>query len=121
MRLPLQIGLKQIAGKDSRKDEKAQLAVGFEDREAICGVINLQPSDLPAEMRRYENQSADPAEARARPNHAERPRRQGGLIEDDEIDFRPFAELERRRAHPDDRVVLFVLMRVDRVVAERPE
>ena len=110
-----------MAGDDPGQQQPADRAVRAELGEAVGRAVDVNPRRLPGELncRRGEPGPEPAAEPNRQTRQAPQQHRRG--IENEQP--RPGARAQRqgRGFDPDQRVVLLVLMRVDRVVADSPE
>src|SRR5690606_41294456 len=105
---------------DRRQHQPTEMAVRSELRQAIGRVIQLHVLYLPPELRRrYQQGDRDPG-GEPGDNAGERQEEDGRDIKAGEPRASSVAEKQGAGLHADERIVFLVLMRVDRVVAERP-
>src|SRR6516165_11552086 len=110
-----------MAGDDAGENEPADDAVRAELAQTIRGIFSRHSCSLPDQLCRRGGQSEP--EQRAEPGRKTRccPSNQRDAVEDEEPAASALAEGDRRGLHADTDVVLFVLMCVDRIVADCPE
>src|SRR5437870_5877352 len=109
-----------MPGDDAGKEQPADGAVRAELSEAIGRIVGVDARGLPVQLDRRSGQP-DP-EPRAQPggDAGDRPQHNCGAIEREQKLPGPRAERQGRGFDADPRIVLLVLMGVDRVVAEGP-
>src|SRR6185437_2225828 len=114
------VGSDDMRGGDADEKQPADPAVGTELGEAVCRIAGVDRRRLPEKLHQRDHQREIERPAQPRGGARCRPERCGEGIKDEEGPARARAERQRRGLHAYENVVLLVLMRVDRVVAERP-
>ena len=110
-----------MAGDDADQQEPAGNTVGAELGEAIGRFIDIHVSRLPVELQSRAGEPGPEQDTKPGAGTRRRPQRQRGGVEAEQKRPCPGAQSQGRRFDADARIILLVLMRVDRVVAERPQ
>src|SRR6266851_2105893 len=109
-----------MPGDDAGEEQPADPAVGAELGEAVSRIIGVDARRLPKQL--YRRGGEPEPEPRAQPgaDARDRPQHRRGSVKREQKLPGPLAEREGRGFDADPCIVLLVLMRVDRVVADRP-
>src|SRR6266545_3586029 len=106
--------------REPREQDEAGIAVRLEHRQAIDGIVDVEPCDLPDEVRgedeKPEREDQPSTGAEAGPGD----QRDGKRVEYCEHRLGALAEEQCGRLDADQRIVLAILVRVDGVVANHP-
>src|SRR5690606_17996026 len=114
-------------GGKKQRSEQPGIAVGAEEPQAVRRIVDVEPVHLPEEMPAHcpgrqegEAELQRAGHGQERHQHGQRHQADGGHEESGEPPARRRTEEPRGGLHPDQHVVLLVLMSIDRVVEERP-
>ena len=111
----------QKRDEETGKDDEPDPVVRLEEEQALVGIVDVEPGDLPGEHAAGNKK----AELRDRPGarHQESKHHQNErqAVKANQPLARAVAEQACGGADTDQLVVLLVLMRIDRVVADRPD
>src|SRR5690606_4451526 len=109
------------AAQETEKDQPADRRVRLEKTQALIRIVDIEDADLPRHMRAGGYQSRKSRHRHLGIGKGDGEEQKRAAVESDQPLLGVLAEEKRRGAHADQRVVLLVLMGIERVIADDPQ